>query len=255
MARCTSRPDHPAHVARSMRPALSSTRSSSRCNTSHPSPRARLHLRPEGASGGTEGSAGRRTRRAGYSPVPPPGGRPPPAVDARDGVQRLALVQRHRVRLVRVGHVQQVVGPWAAPPAPAAVPTSSSGRPSARRRRRPPPPGARPAPGEGRLPRGRGAHQGQHPRRVRFTHQVKRRPARPAGLMPPLPRPHPARPAPARDPGTRSGAAGRRENTLFQHLQTLQRNRTNKRHRAGEFVVEGVRAISQAWPTAGRSRP
>jgi TrmH family RNA methyltransferase len=36
-----------------------------------------------------------------------------------------------------------------------------------------------------------------------------------------------------------------RENTLFQHLQTLQRNR-NKRHRAGEFVVEGVRAINQA---------
>jgi TrmH family RNA methyltransferase len=36
-----------------------------------------------------------------------------------------------------------------------------------------------------------------------------------------------------------------RENTLFQHLQTLQRNRT-KRHRAGEFVVEGVRAINQA---------
>ena len=68
-------------------------------------------------------------------------------------------------------------------------------------------------------------------------------------------------PAPSLEPslrygpdGTRSSAAGQRENTLFQHLQTLQRNR-NKRHRAGEFVVEGVRAINQAWPTAGRSRP
>ena len=67
--------------------------------------------------------------------------------------------------------------------------------------------------------------------------------------MPPLPHASPARPpAPSlryRPDGTRSGAAGQRENTLFQHLQTLQRNR-NKRHRAGEFVVEGVRAINQA---------
>ncbi|MBN2387124.1 MAG: hypothetical protein JXB85_08890 [Anaerolineales bacterium] len=35
------------------------------------------------------------------------------------------------------------------------------------------------------------------------------------------------------------------ENSDFQHLETLRRNRT-KRHRAGVFFVEGVRAISQA---------
>lgn len=41
------------------------------------------------------------------------------------------------------------------------------------------------------------------------------------------------------------------ENTLFQHLDALKRNRT-KRHRAGEFFVEGVKAIDRvrahAWP-------
>jgi tRNA G18 (ribose-2'-O)-methylase SpoU len=35
------------------------------------------------------------------------------------------------------------------------------------------------------------------------------------------------------------------ENSDFQYIETLQRNRT-KRNRAGEFVVEGVRAINQA---------
>jgi 23S rRNA (uridine2479-2'-O)-methyltransferase len=35
------------------------------------------------------------------------------------------------------------------------------------------------------------------------------------------------------------------ENTLFQHLEVLKRNR-HKRHRAREFVVEGVQAINQA---------
>jgi len=35
------------------------------------------------------------------------------------------------------------------------------------------------------------------------------------------------------------------ENSDFQYLETLRRNRT-KRHRAGEFFVEGVRAIRQA---------
>ena len=35
------------------------------------------------------------------------------------------------------------------------------------------------------------------------------------------------------------------ENSDFQYLETLRRNRT-KRHRAGEFFVEGVRAITQA---------
>jgi len=41
------------------------------------------------------------------------------------------------------------------------------------------------------------------------------------------------------------------ENSDFQYLETLRRNRT-KRHRAGEFFVEGVRAVTQAveqgWP-------
>jgi TrmH family RNA methyltransferase len=35
------------------------------------------------------------------------------------------------------------------------------------------------------------------------------------------------------------------ENTVFQHLEVLKRNR-NKRHRYQEFLVEGVRAINQA---------
>ncbi|MGH2354145.1 MAG: TrmH family RNA methyltransferase, partial [Chloroflexota bacterium] len=37
----------------------------------------------------------------------------------------------------------------------------------------------------------------------------------------------------------------RTENNLFQHVEVLKRNR-NSRHRSREFVVEGVRAISQA---------
>ena len=35
------------------------------------------------------------------------------------------------------------------------------------------------------------------------------------------------------------------ENSLFQYIETLQRNRT-KRNRANEFVMEGVRSITQA---------
>ncbi len=35
------------------------------------------------------------------------------------------------------------------------------------------------------------------------------------------------------------------ENADFQYLETLRRNRA-KRHRAGEFVVEGVRQLNQA---------
>ena len=35
------------------------------------------------------------------------------------------------------------------------------------------------------------------------------------------------------------------ENSDFQYIETLQRNRT-KRNRAREFVVEGVRSINQA---------
>jgi 23S rRNA (uridine2479-2'-O)-methyltransferase len=37
----------------------------------------------------------------------------------------------------------------------------------------------------------------------------------------------------------------RTENSDFQYIETLSRNRT-KRHRAGEFFVEGVRAVTQA---------
>ena len=117
----------------------------------------------------------------GYSPVPPtrrgtaPGGgcarwRPAPGA----GTAPPSRTRPGRPRPAGGG------GRGPAPPAPAwPSPRPSSGRPSASRRRRPPPPGARPAPGEGRLPRGRGAHQGQHPRRVRFTHQVKRPPGQP----------------------------------------------------------------------------
>ncbi|MBU0625255.1 hypothetical protein KKF05_02840, partial [Patescibacteria group bacterium] len=36
-----------------------------------------------------------------------------------------------------------------------------------------------------------------------------------------------------------------KENSTFQHLETLRRNR-QKRHRSGEFVVEGVRSINNA---------
>lgn len=47
-------------------------------------------------------------------------------------------------------------------------------------------------------------------------------------------------------------------NATFQHWETLLRNRT-KRHRAGEFVVQGVRAITLAlqndWPVTALIRP
>lgn len=47
-------------------------------------------------------------------------------------------------------------------------------------------------------------------------------------------------------------------NATFQHWETLLRNRT-KRHRAGEFVVQGVRAITLAlehdWPITALIRP
>ena len=53
-----------------------------------------------------------------------------------------------------------------------------------------------------------------------------------------------------------------RANDYFQHLEVLKRNR-NKRHRAGQFLVEGVRNITQAlafgWPVSAcihdRDRP
>ncbi len=59
------------------------------------------------------------------------------------------------------------------------------------------------------------------------------------------------------DPEQRTIRVGAR-NATFQHWQTLLRNRT-KRHRAGEFVVQGVRPITLAlqydWPTSALIRP
>ena len=249
-------PDHPAHVARlDARGALRIDPLQLPLQHLPPLPRgARLHLRAgRPRPGARRGSAGRRTRRARTAPCPPPGGAPAPG----GGCARS----------------RQAPGAGTAPPSTARPgrprPAGGGARGPARLRPRLGRPHVHPAvdhprvggddlrPQRARPARGRGPSSpwpwrppGPAPAPCPF-HASGEAPPRPASRFD---APPPAPPRPASAPPPRSATAPTapaavlrvsRENTLFQHLQTLQRNR-NKRHRAGEFVVEGVRAINQA---------